>query len=203
MPRGCPGAPLRRSTVCPTCGDLLYVVGYTDGCCPASPSCSGAGSIHMICQPWPSKSKEVREYMKPRSSAYSASACVVGSATSSLENCRKPLSAKQHDEGLLTDRHASCGPVRHARVDDESEPCEECLAALDLGDGDRHEQRASSVRGSLQGGSPVSGPKGVRPVDQFWRRNSPADRLTRPGPAHLPECRAVIAEPHECVGRPE
>ena len=80
----------------------------------ASGPCSAvAGSIHMTCQPWPSRSKKLREYMKPWSSApsastapaasaaaptestssreptlkeNSASACVVGSPTGSLEN---------------------------------------------------------------------------------------------------------------------
>lgn len=32
----------------------------------ASGPCSAAdGSIHMTCQPWPSRSKKLREYMKP------------------------------------------------------------------------------------------------------------------------------------------
>src|SRR3954471_16552422 len=79
----------------------------------SGPCSAAAGSIHMTCQPWPSRSKKLREYMKPWSSAssasvppassaaaltvstssrddalkqYSASACVVGSAIGSFEN---------------------------------------------------------------------------------------------------------------------
>ena len=79
---------------------------------PRGPA-AAAGSIHMTCQPWPSRSKKLREYMKPWSSAssasvppaasaaaltastssrdetlkqYSASVCVVGSAIGSFAN---------------------------------------------------------------------------------------------------------------------
>src|SRR3954470_17054009 len=79
----------------------------------SGPCSAAAGSIHMTCQPCPSKSKKLREYMNPWSSAssasvapaasaaavtastssrddtlkqYSASVCVVGSAIGSFEN---------------------------------------------------------------------------------------------------------------------
>jgi hypothetical protein len=31
----------------------------------SGPCSAAAGSIHMTCQPWPSRSKKLREYMKP------------------------------------------------------------------------------------------------------------------------------------------
>ncbi len=31
----------------------------------SGPFCAAAGSIHMTCQPWPSRSKKLREHMKP------------------------------------------------------------------------------------------------------------------------------------------
>jgi hypothetical protein len=31
----------------------------------SGPCWAAAGSIHMTCQPWPSRSKKLREYMKP------------------------------------------------------------------------------------------------------------------------------------------
>ncbi|TQJ37606.1 hypothetical protein FBY34_8441 [Streptomyces sp. SLBN-115] len=31
----------------------------------SGPCSTAAGSIHMTCQPWPSRSKKLREYMKP------------------------------------------------------------------------------------------------------------------------------------------
>lgn len=40
------------------------------------------GSIHMTCQPWPSRSKKLREYMKPWSSGPSASEPPAASAAS-------------------------------------------------------------------------------------------------------------------------
>src|SRR5947208_959530 len=79
----------------------------------SGPCSTAAGSIHMSCQPWPSRSKKLREYMKPQASAssaseppaasaaaltvstssrddmlkqYSASVCVVGSAIGSFAN---------------------------------------------------------------------------------------------------------------------
>jgi len=55
-------------------------------------------AIHMTCQPWPSRSKKLREYMKPRSSASSASvppaasAATLTASTSSREATPKQYS---------------------------------------------------------------------------------------------------------------
>jgi hypothetical protein len=37
----------------------------TEAANASGPRSTAAGSIHMTCQPWPSRSKKLREYMKP------------------------------------------------------------------------------------------------------------------------------------------
>src|SRR6185437_11225259 len=107
----------------------------------------------MTCQPWPSRSKKLREYMKPWSSApsaseppaasaaaltvstssrdetlkqYSASVCG-GIGDRQLRELRELLAAEQHDEGVLADQHAGGALVGHHRVEAESERSEERL----------------------------------------------------------------------------
>jgi hypothetical protein len=76
---------------------------------PASPveaaSACAAGSIHMTCQPWPSRSKKLREYMNPWSSAPSASVPPAArTAAQTTSTSSRGATAPSGRRGALTDQ---------------------------------------------------------------------------------------------------
>ncbi len=162
--------------------------------------CAAAGSIHMTCQPWPSRSEKLREYRKPWSSGpsapvppaasaasatvptsaragtlkqYSASACVAGSAIGSFATCANvSWLSSMTDACPPASMQAAVSPV-NTGLKLNPEPREERLAALDVRHGDIHQQHAASVRGSGHGRSAVRGPVVYAGIDRPSPQNSP------------------------------
>src|SRR3954468_11133674 len=97
-----------------------------------------------------------------------------------LGELRELLAAEQHDEGVLTNRHASGGLVGEHRVVAEPELREERLAALEVRYEDVHEQHAAGMCGTGHAGSPLGGSTAYVLVDRLSRRNSSADLAFEP-----------------------
>jgi hypothetical protein len=129
----------------------------------ASGPCAAAGSIHITCQPWPSRSKKLREYMKPWSSASSASEPPAASAaaltvsTSSRDDTLKQYSASVCVVGSAIGSFANSANSLEVRY------------------GNVHEQHAARVGGNAHGESPVGGAIAYVLVDRPGGRNSSAD----------------------------
>ena len=96
------------------------------------------------------------------------------------ELCER-LAAEQHDEGLLANQHAGGGLIGEPRVVGEAKAREERLAALEVGDGDAHEQHVAGVRGSRHGGPPV----GDSMAYALRRPVQPAELIGGPGSGRL------------------